>query len=139
MRGKLTLKSEMNKGSTFTINLHTEGVVFNCDDGISTSRSEAHLNRLYVLVFIEDEFNKEILKKFLMKQKCLTTFSDNQEDFDNKFEHSSRFNVYIVDLDGYKSNQVQMLKKLIRSKKQNEASIGKNFSMLILTTTMNLD
>lgn len=71
----MTLKSTPGVGTTFTIEMPTDGVSFedtNNKNGENSSiiNLDENLSKLSILVLIQDEFNKEILKKFLTKLNC---------------------------------------------------------------------
>lgn len=137
MRGHQTLSSIPNVGTTFTIDIPTDGVSF---EDKNDSQDNQHLNleenfsKLSILILIQDEFNKEILKKFLMKLNCPVTFAKHYDDFVQKMQQVNKFNVSIVDADQFTLSQQSKVKKLIKQKKQIEYKTKKTISMLILST-----
>jgi hypothetical protein len=95
---------------------------------------EANFHKLSLLILIQDEFNKEILRKFLLKFQCPITFANDFDDFTEKLNYVNRFNVFIVDADQFSLSQTSVLKTLIKHKKQVEFRTNKTITLLVLST-----
>eukprot|EP00347_Sterkiella_histriomuscorum_P011325 403372884 len=137
MKGSQSLKSNLNVGTTFTIEIPTDGVSYedsSCGLNSSVLNLDENLSKLSILVLIQDEFNKEILKKFLVKLNCPITFAKHYDDFLSKMKLVHIFNVFIVDADQFTLSQQSKVKKLIKHKRAIENKTNKSLSMLVLST-----
>ncbi|CDW81301.1 histidine kinase [Stylonychia lemnae] len=137
MKGHQSLKSKPGEGTTFSIEIPTEGVSY---ENKSTEQDkylgllDDNFSKLSILILIQDEFNKEILKKFLQKLNCLITFAKHYDDFVSKIQQVHKFNVSIVDADQFTLGQQSKVKQLIKQKKQIEYNTKTYLSMLVLST-----
>lgn len=138
MNASITLKSKPDQGTTFFIRLPTDGVSFDLQDEASNNspylQLEENFSKLNILILIQDELNKQILKKFLLRLNCPLYFAQNYEDFVNKLKTCFKFNVCIVDSDQFSSGQQSKIRKLIDTKREMEHKIQRNVSMILLST-----
>jgi hypothetical protein len=131
----IEIKSVPNEGTTFTISIPTEGVNFEKN----VSMLEANLNKLNLLVLIQDEFNKEIFRKFLLRLNCPLSFATDYDDFFQKFNKLHQYNVYIIDYDQFSLGEDTVFKNLVKQKRQVELRTNKTMTLVILSTNLELD
>ncbi|CDW75347.1 histidine kinase [Stylonychia lemnae] len=141
MRGKINLKSIPGVGTTFQICIPVQGVSYDHNIELSPvnnnqTQLETNLLKISALILIQDEFNKEILRKFLFKLQCPHIFSSDYDEFIRKLQYVQKFNVCIVDADQFYLTQLETIKQIKQCKKEIEFRTQKTLTMLVLT---NLD
>ncbi len=69
MGGEIVMESMWGQGTKFTVTLDTEGVLFDAE-GSQSILMHKNLRKLNVLIFEQDVFNREIIKKNLDTMTC---------------------------------------------------------------------
>eukprot|EP00347_Sterkiella_histriomuscorum_P010563 403375807 len=137
MKGKIQLKSTPSLGTTFTLQFPIQGVSFPSQNEAGSSSKllqlDTNLSKISALILIQDEFNKEILRKFLIKLMCPATFAKDYDDFVQKLQFVQKFNVCIIDADQFCLTQQEAIKRLIKHKKEIELESNKTLTMIVLS------
>jgi len=102
LKGKIDLKSELGKGSTFYFEIPVKFSQIKEDEGqkaryFESNRNELNLNNVKILVVEDNKINQMITKKILTKMELQCDIIDNGEDA-VELVKTNNYNIILMDI-----------------------------------------